>query len=289
MQYSVPSIKNIIFIIVITLILSTPAVVAAPQSFSLQSTVSASIGEYRFFLYGFTSAYAVVSLEGIGLFDQTTSDKDGYFAFANRFSPFSAREACLSSRDQFGRTSNLTCLPPFPIKYDVDIGPVILPPTVSLNKQNYYVGDEVVLSGQTIPNTDVDLSFFIEENRSLFQGVRAASIPELQTKSDKKGNFSISLPSSTADRFRLFTRTYFESQSSPKSTILNLRIFPWWMIIFQLFGLLWTIIRSRILEIILVVQIVALVIYFLRRYLHPHAIAVNRSLVVREKHPLVEA
>ena len=59
---------------------------------------SVSIGEFRFKLYGYTSPYAFITFEGLGIFDQTTANNKGYFEFNNRFSPFSPREACLSSK-----------------------------------------------------------------------------------------------------------------------------------------------------------------------------------------------
>jgi len=132
---------------------------------------SVSIGEFRFSLYGYTSPKAQVTFEGLGIFDQTTADEKGYFQFNNRFSPFSSREACLSSKDQFGRLSSPLCLPPFPVNYNVSIGPVIMPPTVSLDKKDYFMGDQVILSGQAVPNTDVKLSMFGQQGPPLLRTV----------------------------------------------------------------------------------------------------------------------
>ena len=137
--------------------------------------VSAFIGDHRFNLYGYTSPRAFVTFDGQGIFDTTTADDKGYFEFDNRFSPLSPREACLTSKDQFGRLSSPVCLPPFPIKYDVNIGPVIMPPTVSLNNppigSDYFIGDQVMLSGQAVPNTDVKLSVFGTGNDSKLSSI----------------------------------------------------------------------------------------------------------------------
>src|SRR3989338_3479133 len=111
----------------------SPGTVAGISQTASNIKNSVSIGEFRFSLYGYTSPLALVTFEGLGIFDQTTADDQGYFQFNNRFSPFSSREACLSSKDQFGRLSSPLCLPPFPVNYNVSIGPVIMPPTVSLN------------------------------------------------------------------------------------------------------------------------------------------------------------
>jgi len=271
------------------------------KSHALSSTVkmSAFIGEHNFSLYGYTSPKALVNFEGLGIFDQTYSDEAGFFKFANRFSPFSPREACLSAIDQFGRLSAPVCLPPFSTKYDVNIGPVILAPTLSLNSPltgGYFTGDEVTLSGQSIPNTDVNLSLFtndvgvasnerarharldstIESKRAgplqLIKPVYAFSFPQLTTHTDGKGNFSISLPSETAKKYRLFAQTTYDRSRSPRSITLNLQIYPWWMWMIRLFGLIIAILGNRIIEVIIIAEIAGLVIYLLRLHFRPHAL-----------------
>jgi len=273
-------------------------------------TVSASIGEYRFTLFGYTSPNSLVSFQGLGIYDQTFSDKSGYFEFKNRFSPFSPREACLTSKDQFGRLTSPVCLPPFPTHYNVSIGPVIMPPTESFNPPaggDYFIGDEVILSGQTIPNTEVDLSMFANTtNRKTIQAFlpnlvkpiyasqpnktikSGFAFPLLQTKSDKDGNFSIALPSSSSKTFRLFTNTNFKNQSSPKGITLNLKILPIWMIFIKIFLLLLSVIKSRLIEIVVLGEIMAISYYLYRRYFHPHSISKNKAMVVRKKYALMK-
>ncbi len=155
---------------------------------------------------------------------------------------------------------------------------MIMPPTLSLDKNNYYIGDEVILSGQTVPKSRVSLSMFTKQPVSinLIKKVEAFSLPQVETTSDDKGNFSISLPSSSNQTFRLFAQTNYLENSSPDSRKLTVKILPWWMIIFELFLLLFEIIKSRLLEFIILLQIVSLVNYFLRRYLHPRTLAIEK-------------
>ena len=258
----------------------------AGKSTSSSTEVFLSIGEYRFTLFGYTSPQALVTFLGMGIFDQTYADNNGYFIFKNRFSPFSPREACLTAQDQLGRLSSPLCLPPFPTNYNVEIGPVIMPPTISLDKNNYYVGDRVILSGQTVPNTQVNLSMFTQTSPriplrdsplfSLIKQVEAYSLPKIEIKSDEKGNFSITLPSSSPQTFRLFVKTNYLENSSPESRKLTLKILPWWLIVIQSFLMLFEIIKSRLLEFVILLQIIGLIIYFLRRYLHPKTLAIVR-------------
>lgn len=244
--------------------------------------VSASIGEFHFSLYGYSSPQALITFQGLGIFDQTYADKKGFFQFKNRFSPFSPREACLTAQDQFGRLTSPVCLPPFPTNYNLSIGPVIIPPTISLDKGEYWVGDEVILSGQTIPNTQVNLSLFTEKRglglaHLLIPSVYAFSLPQLKTRSDDKGNFSISLPSATARKFRFFTTTSFKNQSSPKSLVLHLNVLPKWMLIIKFFLAVWLVLKSRLLEVIILLEIALLVLFFYRGYFHPQSIKKNKQ------------
>ena len=262
--------------------------------------ISLSIGEFRFTLYGYSSPKSLVSISGMGIYDQTYSDETGYFQFKNRFSPLSPREACLTSKDQFGRISSPVCLPPFPIKYNVTIGPVLLSPTISLNTpltgNEYYQGDEIILSGQTIPNSEVKFSTFIDEKKSLvnyltgliWKPAYAYTFPHLTTVADEKGNFSLSLPSSTSELFRIMAQTNYQTQESPESIKLHLKVLPVWMIIIKFFLFILTLLQSRLLESIITGEFIILAVYLLRRYLQPHTIARNRALALRQLYAIVK-
>jgi len=269
-----------------------PGTVAGIKSQSTEIFNSAFIGEFKFSLFGYTSPYAVVSFEGMGIFDQTTADDQGYFQFSNRFSPFSKREACLSSKDQFGRLSSPLCLPPFPVNYNVSIGPVIIPPTVSLDKKDYFMGDEVILSGQTVPNTDVNLSVFTNDNpnllsriyhlSSIIKPVEAFTFPELVSQSDSKGNFSINLPSSNPKKFRLFAQTNFKKSISANSVKLNLEVLPIWMIIVKFFLFLFSFLQPRLLEILIIAEII-----YIFNVIHNHI--QSKGITIYQNHlPMVE-
>lgn len=269
----------------------SPGMVAGIKSQSADIVNSAFIGEFKFNLFGYTSPYAVVSFEGMGIFDQTTADDQGYFQFDNRFSPFSKREACLSSKDQFGRLSSPLCLPPFPVNYNVSIGPVIMPPTISLDKKDYFIGDEVMLSGQAVPNTDVKLSVFGQDKTSggffanfhgLVKPVEAFTFPELVSQSDSKGNFSVNLPSSNPKKFRLFAQTNFKKSISANSVKLNLEVLPIWMIIIKFFLFLLSFLQPRLLEILIIAEII-----YIFNVIHNHI--QSKGITIYQNHlPMVE-
>lgn len=262
------------------------------KSTFFETTVSLTIGELRFRLFGYSSPRALVTLFAPGVFDQIYANNNGYFQF-NAFSFFSVNEVCLIGQDQFGRISSPVCLPTNGLTNNSEIGPVILPPTLSLDKNNYWLGDEVVLSGQTIPDTDVNLSIFTEEKSTLFSKINpikqaeAFSLPKIEIKSDNKGNFSVSLPSSSVKKFKFFAQTFFNNHFSPESVKITLKILPWWMIIFKFFSFFWSLIKPYLLEIIILIQAIFLIVYILKRIFHPVNLAIikrdNLSLVLKEK------
>lgn len=286
-----------VFLVIFLILFIFPASVRSASLPQTQdTTVSASIGDYVFSLSGYSSPNALVTIEGMGIYDQTRTNSNGFFRFTNRFSPFSPREACLRTQDQLGRLSTASCIPPFPTKYNVSIGPVLLPATVSLNKNNYYIGDEVVLSGQTIPNTKVNLSMFsnnkgikgkilsLLQKFQIIKPVEAVNLPVFEAQSDSEGNFSIALPSSMATSYRIFARTKFEEDFSPQSLMLNLNILPWWMIIIKFLLFILFLLKSRLVEIVIISEIIILSYYIFKRYFHPYQI---KALAIREHNELL--
>jgi len=285
--------KNILLIIPFSLFfflssISTYCLLVAPQAPAVlgsQQTakkglvwVSAFVGGCRFTLWGYTSPHALVSLQGMGIYDETYARDDGYFEFNNRFSPLSPKEVCLTSRDQFGRLTVPTCLPPFPTQTDVNIGPVILPPTISFDKSNYYMGDQIITTGQSLPNSNLDFSIFVDEKKSFVnylafvKPVEALTFPELQTKTDKHGNFSLVLPSNNPQFFRIFAQSQYKTSMSPKSNTLNIIVLPWWMMIINF-------LKSHLPQLLIVCLISGLLYYIYNKYFRPYEIAKRRAIV----------
>lgn len=263
-----------VFFLIIVLYLKT--FVSPSPAFASYVQVAARVGQNEFTLFGYSSPKAKVHLEGVGIYDTSVSDSKGYFKFKNRFSPLSKREVCLSAKDQVGRLTFPICIPLFPKEKDITIGPIILPPTISTDKNTYFVDDSVVISGQTIPDTDVDFSFFTNDlglNLGLNKKVYATSLPLLKTRSDSYGNFNLSVSASEAETFRIYARSNFENQESPGSNFLNIKVF-------SIFAFILYFLKERFIELIILLQLILLIVYFSRRYFHPHAIIKGKSIVL---------
>ena len=253
-------------------------------------SISASIGGDQFFLYGYASPQSLITLEGIGLYEQTYSDGNGYFTFTNSYAPLNPTESCLTAQDQLGRLSTPVCIPPFPVSYQATVGPVILPPTVSLNRSDYFIGDMVELSGQSIPNSEVQFSVFSDESNlfsKLFHTIPllpkpayAVTFPNLSTKSDTQGNFSLSLPSENSEKYRVFAQVTYNSSPSPNSARLTVTILPIWFIILKLFGILFGFFKPRIMEISFLFELGILLWILLTKFFVPHYVQKSRTLLI---------
>lgn len=268
----------------------------------------------KFSIFGYASPGAKVYIDNPGMYVDTTADGDGYFEFASFFSRLMAEDICLVAQDQLGRISPPVCIPPVPSADTSSIGPVIMPPTLSLNSDSFYSGDKVNLSGQATPNTQVKLSLFTDESKTSLSSLLqdkdmpltdktllalmilggklnpvkpavASSLPKQDIKVDNKGNFTLTLPSSDPQYYRTFGQTIWQEAFSPRSVTLNFNIFPGWFIIMKFILGFFGSLKGRILEIILLLQIAGIAWYIVHRYTRPHQIACMRALALVE-HPL---
>ncbi len=260
---------------------------------SYSSKLSANIGissnQKLLTIYGYTSPNSTVTLESFGLQDNITSDETGFFKFEENFIPRTSTPACIQSIDKFGRMTRPICIPSFPTNYSAVIGPVILPPTTSLSKSNYFTGDEVILSGQSIPDREISLSFFKEDNSGGHlswlgpKPVLALALPKINTKTDIHGNYSFQLPSGTDTKYRFFTQVEFKDQYSPNSNLLNVIILPVWMLIIIWLTNLLKLLSPYLLNIFILLEIfTALLVILYKRKRHPENKIVLRSFYHRE-------
>lgn len=229
-----------------------------------QVIVSASIGEPRLTIFGYTSPGAKVTLEGQGIFDETYAEKNGFFIFKNRFAPLSRREICLIAHDDEGGSSQPACLPPLPPQKNVTIGPLVLSPIVRMNKLGFNVHDFAVIQGFTVPNTDVRVKFFTSDiNRALTNGI---ALPDIYTQSDTDGSFSINIPTYLGQSIRFYAQTTFNNFNSGKSTTLTVDILPLWRRIISMVMAMLSTTRQLLLFLIIIVELIFLIWFlFVRR------------------------
>ena len=204
-------------------IYNLPSSFAIDYSASASTTVTASIPENRVTIFGYTSPNSRVELSSSKVFAVTYSDQTGYFIFDKTILPRNPSDLCLISFDNHGRTTSPTCIPPPPLyNYHTDIGPILLPPTISLENDQIDPNSTVISSGQAIPNSTVSINFYKVNNngQSFVKEVQAYSLPSLTATTDGLGNFSLNLPTAYSSDYRLYASTKFQDNYSPKSNTL---------------------------------------------------------------------
>lgn len=219
-------------------------------------SISASIGENRVTIYGYTSPNSRVELSSPRVFAVTYSGSDGYFLFNKTLLPKNPSDLCLTSFDNNYRSTSPVCIPPPPVNnYHTDIGPILLPPTISLENDQINPNTTIVTSGQAIPNSQVNVSFYkINDSGVSFpKEVQAYSLPLVTAATDKDGNFSINLPTAYSSDYRLYASAKFNDNYSPKSNTL-IYILP---SLFYLF-----IQQNRLLIILLPIFILTIMVFF---------------------------
>lgn len=218
---------------------------ATAEPVSYEITVSAAIGEPKLTLFGYSSPNSLVELKGNRVSEQVIANKQGYFFFDRVFLPQPTPEypeLCLTSIDTQSRISFPTCLPSLPRQlagpYEITVGPVLLPPTISLEKGNYLPGKQVAAQGATIPNTEVtiflanDLSTFYLASK-LITPAYAYSLPKYQIQADENGHFEFNLPANRSATWRIFTAASYLGSPTPKSNTLTFKILSWWEWLWQ--------------------------------------------------------
>lgn len=229
--------KQLIFALVVFLLLFVPNSVSAAVS-PMQKTivrpniiVSATIGIPKMTLWGYGPADSVLELNGIGVDQTTTSDQSGYYSFDLIYLPGEGvfPELCVTAIDNEGRTTPPTCIPPISGgDFFFDVGPVILPPTISIGAPESNFGADVSAQGKTIPNSTINIKLARPEIKSGVLGLRLVShvlafyIPNYTVTSDQNGDYSFNMPTNTATDWRVFAiANYRDGNKSPKSNTLK--------------------------------------------------------------------
>lgn len=192
--------------------------------------ISATIGIPKMTLWGYGPANSVVEVVGTGVDQQTTSQSDGYYSFDLIYlhDTLSFPELCITAVDSDGRVTPPTCIPPIEEgNYFYNVGPVILPPTISLGAPETNPGSQVSAQGTTIPDTEIVIKLAQGETGKtsfkLVSEVLAFYIPSYTVTSDSKGNYSFNMPVKPGRIWRVFAFNNYEGNPSPKSNTLVLK------------------------------------------------------------------
>ena len=241
--------KKILFIIILIIfsfIFISHTVLAASSAVQVKGNIP-STGSIK--IFGYTGAYDKIEAQAARVYAQTTADATGYFLLDQVALADNTQELCLTSIDSLDRTSFPTCIPVVPSINS--IGPIVLPPTLSLNSPDQSANQAVIVTGQTIPTSVVKI-VLSKQNSFLWailpNPAYAFNLPEYGINPDQKGNFSFKLSSNSSGKYRIFALSHFSGNPTPKSQTLLLTIpsaWGWWLILIIPLVVLTIILRHR--------------------------------------------
>lgn len=182
-------------------------------------------------IYGFGPINSEVTLRGYGVSEKTISDSTGLFRFSEIYSfTYTYPELCIQAVDDLKRVTQPSCIPALPSNslIPLEVGPVLLSPTISLSENKVKEGDLAVLSGMTTPNTKVNIFVAKKESTmnkiSLVNEVNAYTLPTVDVKSDEKGKYELSLPTGESADFKVFASSKYGIDNSAKSNTLTFSV-----------------------------------------------------------------
>ncbi len=234
---------------------------AFAQKIGVQTNVTADISQLTsLIIFGYTSPNSLVQVIGIRVFAQTAADRTGYFYFNDVPISSEAQEICLTTIDSERRVGFPLCITIPDTAISREIGPLLLAPTLTISSSSIWQNQSVFAIGRTIPDQIVQVSFFEIPASSLSKrlastfanifhpSVWAREFPFLVTKSDNRGVYSFSLPTSKAIGYRVFAKTLYQETPTLKSQTLSFTveasskyflkyILPWFLLVFLIFAL----------------------------------------------------
>lgn len=272
--------KPVFFSLLFLFLFPAPTLAAVINPLSYKITVSATVGEPRLNLFGYSSPNSLVRLSGQAVLEETIAGKSGYFFFDRVFLSFTPSELCLISFDSYSRASRPVCIPPLPQgPWEINVGPVILPPTISLTSNRFLPDQQVKAQGLTFPEADVTIYLANDfSSLSLIPPVFAYNLPEYRLRSDGNGYFEFNLPANNPSSWKMFAATQYQGRPGAPSNQLAFTVLNWWQwllaIIAFYLSLIFSYLRPHLWFIVIILE-VTLLIYLLRTQ--------SARTVVREK------
>ena len=193
--------------------------------------ITAIIGQNCVRLFGYTSPLSKVELTSSRVYDVTLSDDTGYFEFSQTILPKNPSDLCLRTIDNDTRTSNPVCIPPPPDdNYNTDIGPIILPPTITIDTDQIKSGQTLVASGQSIPNSEISIHLYQKDSQPILlpKTANAFVLPQFTVKSDNLGNYNFNLPTTYSTNYRLLASVKYQEENSPLSNTIFFQLPSVW-------------------------------------------------------------
>lgn len=206
--------------------------VSIPKSVSISAQIGSKVS-----IYGYSAPNSKIDLFSSNANISTFSNKFGYWQFYQVYLPPIASEMCFYLTDNQNLSAPPTCIPTPPANdFTSNIGPIILPPTIAINSAEISPNSTVASSGQSIPNTPIQIHFFNQSQITPFpKTANAYSLPALDILTDKNGFFNFSLPTAYSTSYKFFASNHHPDLGpSPISHTLNLSLPSFWQLYQQI-------------------------------------------------------
>ena len=210
----------VIFIVLVISVRMIPSTAhsQAPSagSASLNSTVSARVGEYYLNLYGYGSPFAsiVLTIDGT-VYRSAVSDENGNFSITGVLIRAGFDGFCLQAVDFKRLGESVTCFTVPPAKESVEMRDIFLPPTIGLQRSTIEAGGDAVIFGYTMPGAEVTIN---ADNGQSFT-----------VMADETGYYEYTLENLEAGTYSLFaTAIYQGNPSEAPSNAVKLTALTWW-------------------------------------------------------------
>jgi len=241
--------------------------------------VSATIGTPKMTLWGHGPTGSIIELSGVGVEQKIISREDGYYSFDLVYIPDTQYfpELCVTAIDKEGRATPPTCIPEISAgNYFYNVGPVVLPPTISLDASQANPGSQASAQGQTIPLSNVQVVLSRPEfakntlGFSIVKTALAYYLPSYSVTSDSDGEFSFNMPANDGTTWRVFTIVeYTDLGRSPKSNTLKFENLTsaayFWKTLWQFLATFLTWPRIIFLEILIIIILTMIFLMIVHR------------------------
>jgi len=225
----------------------------------------ATIGMSYLSIYGYGPVNSEVNLRGLGVSEKAVSDSTGLFRFNSVYSfTYIYPELCIQAVDGQNRVTQPTCIPALPNNsiIPLEVGPILLSPTLSLTDNKIITGEDSYLSGKTTPDTDVFIYLARNKNNDILSFVPTAnaySLPILNIMSNEVGEFDINMPTSDTASYKVFASTKFGGNLSAKSNTLQFVVIS---SVISFFQRLWEFLLQNKLMIFIITEVLVLILLF---------------------------
>jgi hypothetical protein len=219
--------KNILSILaILTLIFLSTGISAfakKPQIVNKSIDVTAKIGEFNLAVSGIVSPFASLSIiSGGNVYKSVSANSSGAFSFSDILINRGFSDFCIDAVDWKRLGESYTCFSFPPARNNITIADVFLPPTLGVNHREVPEGSDVIISGYTMPKSEVKVH---------------VNSGEVLATADVSGHYSYKLKRIKKGTYELYAGAHYQGKDSldpaRKLTLTAISLGEYWAKLIQ--------------------------------------------------------